>query len=396
MRFVVLGDLHLDVQQDATFARAREQICALEPEGIVCLGDLGSGRSSGTRSSFEDGRDWLDAFGLPYGVVLGNHDLERIEAFASDEEVVRCFCDVFARALPYGTLDLGPALGVLLSSTGFRNNRGDRHEVSIDDAQFAWFRSILEAHRERPIVVFSHAPPLGSRLQVLQYPHLRAGNAWLNQSDRPRRFFELLEEHPQVRLWFSAHNHLGQSHARSVSHVGRCLFVHTGVIGEATRDGCRHSRVVTWRGDEVRVDSLDHATGQCVEDVTFSLTPNALERRDPMEPPSSEPYFAAPEFEQIEAGPETHALGRSALVAHRDMLVEYDRGLRDPIGVVEDWLGRSRVRTECEELVLASWLGRRQVASNRDGYYFRVPSRDPRLLAEVREAIFRRLGRRAW
>jgi hypothetical protein len=63
--------------------------------------------------------------------------------------------------------------------------------------------------------------------------------AWLNHSDRPRRFIDLVERHPNIRMWFSGHFHLSQNYPDSISVVNQCAFVQTGVIGECNRDGNR-------------------------------------------------------------------------------------------------------------------------------------------------------------
>jgi hypothetical protein len=49
----------------------------------------------------------------------------------------------------------------------------------------------------------------------------------------------LVEQHPNIKLWFSGHFHLSQNYADSISVVGSCAFVQTGVIGECNRDGNR-------------------------------------------------------------------------------------------------------------------------------------------------------------
>jgi hypothetical protein len=425
-QFVVLGDLHLTRANDDAFERARNQIRELDVGSIICLGDLGSGRESGTRNGFEAARSYLASFGPAYFSILGNHDLERVDQFASDAEVVACFGDVFDCERPYRTVELGAHLGILLSGTGFRDNRGYKHEISIDDEQFAWFRRTLEANRQRTTFVFTHAPPLGSHLRVLQYPHLRSGNAWLNQSDRPRRYLDLLVDHPQVRLWFSGHNHLGQHYPDSVSLVDRCLYVHTGVIGDQTRDGQHHSRLVRWgdlisgvdsvdpddafvtdgandtndsddtREPNIQIDTVDHATGRVVCDVRFDLGANRITQATAETPDAADRFFSPQPFEESKSNPDSVVLGHSLFSNHRGMLVEYDRRLGDPIGVVDDWPGRSRVEIEGELVVLGGWFGRRRLRASRDGYYFQIPSRDPRLINEVREGLARRLGRRLW
>lgn len=397
MKFVVLGDLHLDSRESEAFERARADVCALEPKALVCLGDLGSGAASGTRDAFERARDYLASFEVANRAILGNHDLERIDAFASDADAVACFSDVFGLEAAYGTIELGDALGVLLSSTGFRDNRGYKHEVSIDAEQFDWLRTTLRDNRSRPTIIFSHAPPLGSHLRVLQYPHLRAGNAWLNQSNAPGRFLPLLNDNPQVRLWFSGHNHLGQHYQDSASLVGRCLFVHTGVIGGSSRDGAHHSRVVCWDGDtignhgEIRIDTFDHAEHRVIDDVRFDLKRNHMIREVVTEAESGTTFFPAPRLDAIPANNDIPSVGGSAFAVHRDMLVEYDVELRDPVGVVEDWLGRTRVTTRESTIVLRSLLGSRRITPSDDGYYFQIPSRNRRILNELREAFARRL-----
>lgn len=82
------------------------------------------------------------------------------------------------------------------------------HEVYIDDEQVAWFEALLRAHPDTPVIVFTHAPPLGSGLKVVQEVHVKNRCAWLNHSDRPKRFIELVQKHDNVRLWFSGHFHL--------------------------------------------------------------------------------------------------------------------------------------------------------------------------------------------
>ncbi len=54
-----------------------------------------------------------------------------------------------------------------LSSTRYRSNAYSVHEIHIDDAQLSWFAQQLEAiDPNTPVVVFSHAPPIGCGLKV--------------------------------------------------------------------------------------------------------------------------------------------------------------------------------------------------------------------------------------
>jgi hypothetical protein len=47
------------------------------------------------------------------------------------------------------------------------------HEVYIDEEQMMWFEGILAANPHRPIIVFTHAPPMGSGLKVVANVHVK-------------------------------------------------------------------------------------------------------------------------------------------------------------------------------------------------------------------------------
>ena len=50
-----------------------------------------------------------------------------------------------------------------------------------------WFRALLEMNRNRPTVVFTHAPVMGCGLRVLQEVHVKNRCAWLNHSHNPHQ-----------------------------------------------------------------------------------------------------------------------------------------------------------------------------------------------------------------
>ena len=50
------------------------------------------------------------------------------------------------------------------------------HEVHVDAEQLAFFRQALAEAAGRPVVVFTHAPILGSGLKVVQTVHVK--NRW--------------------------------------------------------------------------------------------------------------------------------------------------------------------------------------------------------------------------
>lgn len=117
------------------------------------------------------------------------------------------------------------------------------------------------ARTNTPVLVFTHAPPAGCGLRVVQGVHVRNRCAFLNHADREAaaRFVATVERHANVALWCSGHYHLSHNYATSLSVVNRTVFCQVGVIGPgSSRDGVRQSRVVDVDAHGWRLFSLDH------------------------------------------------------------------------------------------------------------------------------------------
>ncbi|KAJ9529929.1 hypothetical protein QJQ45_023205 [Haematococcus lacustris] len=191
------------------------------------------------------------------------------EEFETDSDALQGWQRVWEQ--PYAwTADLGHVKAIGLSTTGFRSNPCSHHEVRIDDAQMAWFEQQLQESAQRPVLVFTHAPPQGCGLKVIEEVHVKNRCAWLNHSDRPARFLALAARYPNIRLWFSGHFHLSHNYKDSISVVGSTAFVQTGVIGTCNRDGHRHSRLLTGNASGWRLSTLDHDSGKLRADLAGS------------------------------------------------------------------------------------------------------------------------------
>ena len=229
----VLGDLHLDPRKMEDYEIGRQQFLptlqkSLEEHGnvaMVSLGDLGESKSvrpeetaelfSGTTECHRLAAQYLGSFGVPYEVIGGNHDLEGLDEFDTDDANLYMYLrehnkpsPQFMRQIAYKTLLVG------LGSTVFRAAKYTSHEVTIDDVQMDWFEKILRNHPSSDgwkVFVFTHAPPNGSGLRVLLENHVVNGCCWLNHSDEKkcRKFIELVREHRCIKAWFSGHFHLG-------------------------------------------------------------------------------------------------------------------------------------------------------------------------------------------
>ncbi|GAX76356.1 hypothetical protein CEUSTIGMA_g3802.t1 [Chlamydomonas eustigma] len=376
----VMGDLHLAPEQMHLFHQAQAQLLkamadkdgkVIEGARVVQLGDLGhSKHGSGGKACFEFAKSFLEGFGIPYVLVLGNHDLEG-EEYETDEENLEAWQTVFGQQ-HHWCAELGPALLIGLSTTRYRSNTNSHHEVYVDDHQFAWLESTLETSAERPVIIFTHAPPIGCGLKVLQNVHVKNRCAWLNHSDRPERFIQLVRKHPNIKLWFSdefevisCHFHLSHNYRDSISVVHQTAFVQTGVIGKCNRDGNRHSRVLQVDHEGYEVLTMDHEVGALRLDLKGSW--RLSDRPRPQLPPDDE-LLCDPSAgwlcdrgssdSSVEGGDEDgnsllsdgqagsmlgkdneyvkwYRVGlRSILAIQDDLLVEYDIDTASPIGLV--------------------------------------------------------------
>jgi hypothetical protein len=226
----ILGDLHIDPRKMEDYEIGRKQILSVIKDAkakvgdnnvaVVSLGDLGESKNcdhnpdnpfelfAGTTKCHEMAADFLGSFGVPYEVIGGNHDLEGIDEFDTDARNLRRFLKCHGKETPQFCREIAEkTLLVGLCSTIFREARYTSHEVIIDDEQIRWFEELLKskpAEEGWRIFVFSHAPPNGSGIRIIQENHVVNGCCWLNHSDEKncRKFIELVREHRCVKGWF--------------------------------------------------------------------------------------------------------------------------------------------------------------------------------------------------
>lgn len=306
----VLGDLHIDPRKMEDYYTGREQwkpilLGAKEQHGnvaLVSLGDLGESKSvrpeetselfAGTTECHKMAAEFLGSFGVPYEVIGGNHDLEGLDEFATDKENLEMFLREHNKPTPQFIRQIADkTLLVGLGSTMFRDAKYTSHEVIIDDVQMQWFEDTVKAHPSKDgwkIFVFTHAPPNGSGLRVLQENHVVNGCCWLNHSNelQCRKLIELVREHRCIKGWFSGHFHLGQDYQDSITfptidpkdgpypNRGSCVFVQTSVMRSgSSRDGRQQSRLL--RGDKngFEICTVDHKdNGKIRVDATIKYS----------------------------------------------------------------------------------------------------------------------------
>lgn len=274
-------DLTLE-QLEMLVARKRYGLTSVSPLGdpssycMVSLGDLGrkdirhEPGDAGTTKSFLDAKEFFShpEFGnIPFELVTGNHDLEGLDEFDTDEMNLQAWMDCFSKETPQFSRYLGNRTLLLgLSTVRFRASPYSSHEVHVNRRQIDWFVDMVESHPAKEgwkILVFSHAPITGSGLRVLQSVHVTNGCAWLNHcsdTDTRNLFIRTVQSNPQIKVWFSGHFHLSHEYQDALVQVGNCTFVQVGVIGpQSTRDGNRQSRFIRGCGqDFIQIYSINH------------------------------------------------------------------------------------------------------------------------------------------
>ena len=107
----------------------------------------------------------------------------------------------------------------------------------VSQEHFDWFERTVAEHAGSNVMVFTHAPILGCGLKALQKVHIKNMCAWLNHTDRPERFIDVVKRSPQIKAWFSGHFHLSHDYADSISVVNNCTFVQ---VPNVVRDSAEH------------------------------------------------------------------------------------------------------------------------------------------------------------
>jgi len=307
----VLGDLHIDPRKMEDYVTGQEQWnkvmenANVENKAFVSLGDLGESKNcdhnpennaelfAGTTICHEMAAEFLSGFnGIPYEVVGGNHDLEGIDEFDTDQANLDMFLRVHKKDAPNFMREIADkTLLVGMTSTVFRDAKYTSHEVTVDQKQIDWFEQVCKDHPSTEgwkIMVFTHAPPNGSGLRVLQENHVVNGCCWLNHSNEAqcRKFIELVREHRCIKAWFSGHFHLGQDYQDSISfptidpkegpypNRGSCVFVQTAVMRSgSSRDGRQQSRLIRGNKDGFEICTVDHQKDGAIRlDATIKYT----------------------------------------------------------------------------------------------------------------------------
>jgi predicted phosphodiesterase len=178
-QFAVVSD-RTGKHREGVFLDAVRKINLLQPEFVICVGDLVEGYSNDKKEvarQFDAMDERLERFEMRFFRVAGNHDI-------SNELMADLYRERYGR--PYYHFVYGGVLFLAVCTE-------DPNRASISEEQIAYFRHVLEKNRDvRWTLVFMHQPLFLARKGDPPHPD------W-------SRFSRLLEDRPHTL--FAGHWH---------------------------------------------------------------------------------------------------------------------------------------------------------------------------------------------
>ena len=237
-----------------------EDIRNIKPDLVVAMGDFGENACLGSPDAIQTAGSFLKKTGVPVRPLLGNHDLQQeigrglLPRGTMESKARQCFHveDTYFVA-EYESFRL---FGISLDSWDMEPPYS-KNECHVGTERFAWIKEKLSERPGVPVVMLTHAPPMGSGLLTIPDMHVRATNAYMDQNTDPMRWIGLTE-HPEIILWLSAHYHIGHDHQGSMVTRNGVTYALTGVHGNVSRDGTRQSRILDVCDGRAALFTLDH------------------------------------------------------------------------------------------------------------------------------------------
>jgi 3',5'-cyclic AMP phosphodiesterase CpdA len=292
MRIVIIGDYQLDNTPEEMTIMAMEDVRKTNPDLVIVMGDYGRYADLGKPETIFQCKKFLDLTGSYVHPLLGNHDFQN---------------EIGNNILPHGTIEnaVREAFGVEDTFFIYEHEQFRLFAISLDsweedppisvnecyvsDQHFQWIKNKIAERPGVPIIMLTHAPIMGSGLRTVPGVHIRAANAYMDQSTDPMRWINLTE-HPEIIMWLSAHYHLSHHHPDSLVERNGVVYALTGVHGGVTRDDKRQSRILDINDDKIELKTLDHIERKIIERNDFeSLIPAMLDNRKSLFPKVSPP-----------------------------------------------------------------------------------------------------------
>jgi len=377
MKIALIGDLQYKPGEEQTVFSYMEQVRAWQPELAVSLGDMGSGRQAGTKEAMLQCRAFFDTLPCETVVLLGNHDVEyRPDEDTRLREQEKWHAEVFAQEKPYRAVHCGDTLLLCLSvERQPQELLLSQHALYSSAEQLSWAREQLAAHMG-PVIVLSHAPVAGSGLRCCPPVHHAATDAFMGQNFDPWAWRDLLDDHPNIRLWGSAHFHMGHAYERAITVRNGATHLSCGVMCSCARDNTRQTRLMELMPDgRILLSTMDHLAGGEISQDAVLMPDSSLSGR----------YYAPSEHEFLIGEDralrvwDAPALGRVYIATESGRLWEYDRALQELTGTICSGEKAVDLSVFCGRIYVQTDSGCFSVPIDSDQRFHRLSGFVPRL-----------------
>ena len=258
MRIALIGDLQYWMPWEENLDFKMKQIKNFSPDLSIVMGDFG-GSKMRSAEGLEETKEYVSMVGCPFHAIFGNHDVEYWpdNRFAYDPEGT--YQKVFGEC-PYTSYIIN---GVLVVCISIERQPFETfitpYTVYVSDKQYEWAKKEIEDHRDMPAIIIAHAPVAGSGLRCERPMHNAALDTYLDHTFKAQRWVDLLSDNPQIKVWISAHFHMGHDYESSITERHGVVHISCGVMTCCTRDERTHTRIVDITEDKkLLVYTLDH------------------------------------------------------------------------------------------------------------------------------------------
>jgi predicted phosphodiesterase len=267
----VLGDPHLPGTTLEEKEDVRDTINKwADVDLVVAVGDITE--TSGTEEEYSAAKKYFSGFNKPLAIIGGNHDyiyadmLSKLGKRLKGNERSRAaklslLKKTFGLDEVYYTRTMGPYLLVFLTPDDLQAGL----LATLSTAEYKWLSAVLAVNRNKPTIIFFHAPLYGTLEQYND--HVNTDSYVAQPKEEIRR---ILADNPQVFMWVSGHTHTSPGRPGFASEIN---LYEKKVINIHTTDMKRnyiYTNSLFLYPDKVVVKTFDHHRGVWI---------NSLERK---------------------------------------------------------------------------------------------------------------------
>ncbi len=299
-RLVIASDIHYPSKTDERKASKREGKISAKDRALeqinswpdvdltVFTGDMV--QLTGSRKDYNLTTQFISRLNQPKTFIAGNHEIIYEDISPAPTKVVRSSPAVREAHLEryqqyfgplYYSREMGEYLLVFLSV----DDPTSPYSVSLSHQQLDWLARTLEDHKDRPTLIFCHAPLPGT----LDKYNKKIGNP--NNYVHPyKELHDILMKNPQVLIWVSGHTHTPASEPAFASQTnwyeGKILNLHNP--SWETMPVCTNSLYLY--PDRIEIRTFDHKAEKWIDKLDRTVkVPEELRQKkevpaDPQNP----------------------------------------------------------------------------------------------------------------